>query len=68
MTERDATPRAFVKSSYSADSGCCVEVARQTDTVSVRDSTDREGPVLDFPVRDWRAFVTSLKFGSFDVN
>jgi len=68
MAPRDMASPRFVKSSHSADSGCCVEVARQDGTVSVRDSTDCEGPVLDFPRHNWGKFVAGIKHGTFGLN
>ena len=64
------------KSSYSFSNGGCVEVAedwrksRQSKTgncvevasgVAVRDTQDREGPVLKFSAAGWRAFTAALK-------
>jgi hypothetical protein len=49
------------KSSYSGDNGGeCVEVAT-ADAVLVRDTTDRNGPVLAFPDDAWRAFTKTFK-------
>ena len=49
------------KSSYSADNGgACVEVA-SADTVLVRDTTDRLGPVLTFTADAWRAFTKTIR-------
>ena len=49
---------AWFKSSYSGTSGGdCVEVAAGTGTIHVRDSKDRQGPVLGFPQEEWSAFV-----------
>ena len=45
------------KSSYTADSGNCVEVAWPKDQVAVRDSKQPAGSALSFPVAAWRAFV-----------
>jgi len=45
------------KSTHSAGSNC-VEVA---SGVAVRDTKDREGPVLKFSADGWRAFTTALK-------
>ena len=38
--------------------GNCVEVA---SGVAVRDTQDREGPVLKFSASQWRAFTAALK-------
>ncbi|WEO96865.1 DUF397 domain-containing protein [Streptomyces sp. FXJ1.172] len=52
----------WMKSSYSAGNGACVEVKTATGAeLAVRDSKDIEGPVLDFPAGAWNAFVASVK-------
>jgi hypothetical protein len=57
------------KSSYSGDNGgACVEVARNLPgAVAVRDSKDREGPVLAFAPADWQAFTAAVRAGEFDL-
>lgn len=55
------------KSSHSSLNGNCVEVARLSGReVGVRDSKDREGPVLVFGHAGWVAFVGGVKGGEFD--
>lgn len=57
-------PRWFT-SSYSAGQGTdCVEVAAMRGQALVRDSKDPEGPVLDFGVGAWDAFVRAVKGGA----
>lgn len=46
------------KPSSSFSNGNCVEVA---SGVAVRDTQDREGPVLKFSAARWRAFTAALK-------
>ncbi|MET9296250.1 DUF397 domain-containing protein [Streptomyces sp. NPDC003077] len=41
--------------------GDCVEVAVLPESAAVRDSKDPDGPVLLFPVREWRAFVRRVR-------
>jgi hypothetical protein len=55
------------KSSYSGNNGGnCVEVASNLPgVVAVRDSKDREGPVLLFTSDEWRAFVDAIQQGEF---
>jgi hypothetical protein len=50
---------AWRKSSYSGGSGTgnCVEVAVSPSQVGVRDSKNTAGPILTFPVDQWRAFL-----------
>ena len=49
------------KSSYSGDNGGeCVEVAL-AQAVLVRDTTDRDGPVLTFTADAWRAFTAAIR-------
>lgn len=64
---RGDTSGAWRKSSYSASSGNCVEVARTPSTVNVRDSKQfGSGPVLGFSNAAWRTFTSAAKRGRFD--
>jgi Domain of unknown function (DUF397) len=48
------------KSSYSGDNGgACVEVAA-AESVLVRDTTERSGPVVTFTADAWRAFISAV--------
>ncbi|MFD0357380.1 DUF397 domain-containing protein [Streptomyces sp. NPDC127110] len=50
----------FVKSTYSASSGECVEVATNVPgTVAVRDSKQTDGPVIQLTPTAWAAFAAS---------
>ncbi|GAA1194269.1 hypothetical protein GCM10009654_59220 [Streptomyces hebeiensis] len=54
----------FVKSTYSASGGECVEVADNIPgTVAVRDSKRPAGPVLRLAPAAWSAFRTALHDG-----
>jgi hypothetical protein len=49
------------KASYSSNGGAnCVEVAT-AGVVLVRDTTDREGPRLEFGAGAWERFTASLR-------
>lgn len=52
-------------SSFSGTQGNCVEVAFDDDSVYVRDSKDREGPVLRFTHAEWDAFKSGVVEGEF---
>jgi uncharacterized protein DUF397 len=54
------------KSSYSGANGC-VEVAMAADGVGLRDTKDREGPVLRFSPEEWDAFIAGVRNGEFDL-
>jgi len=56
-------------SSYSgSNGGNCVEVARNLPgLVAVRDSKDRNGPVLAFTPAEWEAFTAGVRDGEFDL-
>jgi len=54
------------KSARSGESGC-VEVATLDRVVAVRDSKDREGPVLVFRPHEWEAFLAGVRDGEFDL-
>jgi hypothetical protein len=54
------------KSSASASSDC-VEVALSSDSVLVRDSKERRASVLEFTASEWRAFISGVRAGEFDI-
>jgi Domain of unknown function (DUF397). len=50
------------KSSYSGDTGSCVEVARLTGgRVAIRDSKNPTGPVLLFGAIAWTHFLADIR-------
>ncbi|MEC4017126.1 DUF397 domain-containing protein [Streptomyces sp. H27-D2] len=53
------------KSSYSGESGDCVEIALLGGTPAVRDSKDPRGHVVSFAPDAWAAFVGELKGDGF---
>lgn len=57
---------AWRKSSFSGN-GNCVEVALTDHGIGVRDTKDREGPVLRFTPDEWVAFVAGVRNGEFDL-
>ncbi|MFB6651656.1 DUF397 domain-containing protein [Streptomyces microflavus] len=64
------SPRWF-KSSYSDNGGNCIEVAANfvvsQGIVSVRDSKNVDGPVLDVRTAAFSAFVAGVQAGKFDA-
>ncbi|MEV0697359.1 DUF397 domain-containing protein [Saccharopolyspora sp. NPDC050389] len=67
MTSDDLRHLPWHKSSYSGNSGNCVEVAGHPDgTRYVRDTKDRERGVLAFGAAQWAAFVVASKAGELD--
>lgn len=61
------TSSIWVKSSLSFANGNCVEVSDLPEgAVGVRNSRDREGPVLRFTPDEWHAFVGGVRNGEFD--
>lgn len=61
---------AFVKSARRSGTLNCVEVGvcrcGPAPAVAVRDSKDRDGPVLRFTADAWDAFVRGVRMGEFD--
>ena len=58
----------FRKSSFSQYTwNQCVEVAIGTDGVTVRDSKNPSGPVLQFTSEEWNAFVKGVKNEEFNL-
>jgi hypothetical protein len=62
----DVSQARWFKSSRSGTQTNCVEVAFGVAEVGVRDSKDREGPVLVIGSIAWRAFTTTLHAGRLD--
>jgi hypothetical protein len=44
--------------------GACVEVGSHEEAVLVRDSKDREGPVMAFSRSAWSEFLTGVREGA----
>jgi hypothetical protein len=62
MKARDLPDARWRASSYSGTDSNCVEVAAESEArVLVRDTKDREGPVLAFPPGAWRRFAAQVK-------
>lgn len=55
------------KSSYSGNTGNCVEVAVAGHVVAVRDSKDPGGPHLAFAPYEWQAFALEVKAGQHSL-
>jgi hypothetical protein len=58
-------PLRWQRSSYCSNGGC-VEVARESRTVHVRDTHDPEGDRLVLSVEAWREFIGRIKRGDLD--
>ncbi len=68
MVEVPEPPSAasWQKSSASAPTGECVEVARIHEHVWVRDSKTPLGPVLGFTREEWAVFLVGVQCSEFD--
>lgn len=66
INQTDFSDAIWRKSAYSMSSDC-VEVAILDRLIGVRDSKDREGPVLVFGLSEWNAFVAGVRDGEFDL-
>jgi hypothetical protein len=58
---------ALWRTSTYSNNGACVEVAYIDGRAAVRDSKDRQGPVLVFTPTEWEAFVKGVRDGQFDL-
>jgi hypothetical protein len=65
MESYDIAPATWRKSTYSATTHC-VEVAKSSHGVGVRDSKQPDGLVLRYPSAGWSAFLDGLRRGDFD--
>ena len=55
------------KSKRSMNNGNCAEIATAMGGVAVRDSTDRQGPILRYPASSWSSFIAAARNGKFDL-
>ena len=67
MVEHENVVEGWHKSSMSGG-GECVEVRIAPGHVQVRHTKDRTGPVLSFTYTEWRAFLTGVRLGEFDIS
>lgn len=51
----------WYRSSYSANTDNCVEVALGNEAVRIRDTKDPEGGMLMLPTAGWSAFVANVR-------
>ena len=66
MAGHDSVGEEWRKSSASGDAGC-VEIRFDAADVHIRDTKNRGGAKLTFTHREWRAFLTGVRRGEFDL-
>jgi hypothetical protein len=54
------------KAKRSISNGACVEVAATATAVSIRDSKNPDGKVLQYPLNTWRSFVRAARIQDLD--
>jgi Domain of unknown function (DUF397) len=59
----DLSRAQWRKSSYSGNTGNCVQVAVTESVVGIRDSKDPDGPDLVVTHQEWRGLVQTIKTG-----
>ena len=67
MNTIDLSSARWRKSTYSSSNANCVEVAFTDPAIAVRDTKDRQGPVLVFSPEGWRDFTADVRNGEFDL-
>jgi uncharacterized protein DUF397 len=66
MSNLEINDLQWRKARRSVNNGACVEVAPVSRQILIRDSTDRNGPVMRYSGRSWFIFVGDIKTGRFD--
>jgi hypothetical protein len=59
--------RAEWRKSVRSGTNGCVEVGLVEGQIAVRDSKDRQGPVLVFTAHEWEAFLGGARDGEFEL-
>ena len=67
MRDNNFSRAHWRKSSYSGNTGNCVEVAITNEAVHVRDSKDPHGPVLSFSPAEWHEFIRGVIGREFEA-
>ena len=62
----DLSGAAWQKSTRSMSNGC-VEVAFVGGQVAMRDSKNRDGSALLFTAVEWKAFISAVRDGQFEL-
>lgn len=62
----DLAPALWRKSTFSNNTGACVEVAELPGGTAVRDGKHPSGAVLTFTTATWSTFTTAIQRGQFD--
>ena len=52
--------------SRKCESGACIMVARQGDSVLLGNTSDPDGPFSTYTITEWDAFIAGAKLGDFD--
>jgi Domain of unknown function (DUF397) len=63
----DLTRAAWRKAARSGINGCVEVGLVDDDQIAVRDSKDRQGPVLIFTAHEWEAFLGGARDGEFEI-
>jgi hypothetical protein len=61
MTRLQESDCLLWKTSSLSAGGACVEVAEAQEMILVRDSKDRQGPVLAFSMAEWNAVISDVR-------
>jgi Domain of unknown function (DUF397) len=64
--EPSATGDIQWRVSRTCESGACVMVARQGDSVLLGNTSQPDGPVYTYTRAEWREFLAGAKLGDFD--
>jgi hypothetical protein len=64
--EPSATGDIQWRVSRTCESGACVMVARQGDSVLLGNTSQPDGPVYMYTRAEWREFLAGAKLGDFD--
>jgi uncharacterized protein DUF397 len=60
------TPGASWRKAQASANGGCVEITDTAADVWVRDSKNKQGPILHFTRHEWTAFLAGVRNGEFE--
>jgi hypothetical protein len=67
MQDMQVNESGWFKSSYSGQNGDCVEIRLRTDDgIDLRDTKNRQGPVVIVGALGWSAFTAAVRNGGLE--
>ncbi len=68
QTSAEVPSLQWGKARRSIGNGACVEVAPAKGQIFIRDSQNKDGPIIRYPISSWHVFLKDAKAGLLDLD